>query len=104
MSPFLSEQFLRHHRRYPLGWLDTITHPLGYSWFVDGDVVMVSHSGAPEGSKNLLDSRIPEFTLKRDATLQAASLRLIGELYFVQHPHATGFVPILGDDERFHSE
>jgi hypothetical protein len=70
--------------------LDTITNPLGYSWFVDGDVVMVTHSGAPQGSKNLLDSRIPEFSLKRDATLQAASLRLIGELYFVQHPHATG--------------
>ncbi|HVR27783.1 MAG TPA: hypothetical protein VMU26_31185 [Candidatus Polarisedimenticolia bacterium] len=51
-----------------------ITHPLGYSWFVDDDVVMVTHSGAPQGSKNLLDSRIPEFTFKRDATLQAASL------------------------------
>jgi hypothetical protein len=72
--------------------LDTITHSLGYSWFVDGDMVMVTHSGAPQGSKNLLDSRIPEFNLKRDATLRAASLRLIGKLYFVQHPRATGIV------------
>jgi hypothetical protein len=59
--------------------LDTITHPLGYSWFVDGDVVMVTHSGAPQCSKNQLDSRIPEFTVKRDATLQAASLQLLPE-------------------------
>ncbi|MGA2648295.1 MAG: hypothetical protein ABSF15_26705 [Candidatus Sulfotelmatobacter sp.] len=72
--------------------LDTITQPLGYSWFVDGDVVMVTHRGAPQGRKNLLDSRIPEFTLKRDVTLQAASLKLLGGLYFVLNPRSTGIV------------
>jgi hypothetical protein len=72
--------------------LDTITHPLGYSWFVDGDVVIVTHSGAPQGSKNLLDSRIPEFPIAREVTLQAASFQLLGKLYFALHPHATGIV------------
>jgi hypothetical protein len=84
-----------HERDTTVGrLLDTITHGQGYSWFANAGVVIVTHRGSPQGRKNLLDSRIPEFTLKRNVTLQAASLRLLGELYFVQHPHATG---IAGD-------
>ena len=30
--------------------LDAITHPQGYSWFTQSEVVMVSHRGAPPGS------------------------------------------------------
>ena len=41
--------------------LDAITHPQGYSWFIYDDVVIVTHKGAPQGRKNLLNTRIPEF-------------------------------------------
>ena len=74
--------------------LDTIAHGQGYSWFANGGVVIVTHSGAPQGRKNLLNIRISEFTLAREVTLQAASLQLLGKLYFALHPHATG---IAGD-------
>jgi hypothetical protein len=57
-----------------------------------GKVVMVTHRGAPHGRKNLLNLRISEFTIAREVTLQAASLQLLGRLYFVQHPRATGIV------------
>ncbi len=56
--------------------LDAITHPRGYSWFVYGDVVIVTHKGAPQGRKNLLDTRIREFAIAREVTLQAASLHV----------------------------
>jgi len=72
--------------------LDTITHGRGYSWFIQGEVVMVTHNGAPQGRKNLLNTRIPEFAIPREVTMQAASLRLLGTLYLVLHPHATGIV------------
>jgi hypothetical protein len=84
-----------HERDTTVGrLLDSITHGQGYSWFVDGDVVMVTHKGAPQGRKNLLNTRMPEFTINKEVTLQAASLQLLGKLYFVLHPHATG---IAGD-------
>jgi len=72
--------------------LNTITHPQGYSWFVDGGVIIVAHRGALQGRKNLLNTRIPEFTIPQEVTLQAASLRLLGSLHFVLHPHAGGSV------------
>jgi hypothetical protein len=72
--------------------LDTITHGEGYSWFANGGVIIVTHTGAPQGRKNLLNTRIPEFAIAREVTLQAASERLLGKLDFVQHPHATGIV------------
>jgi hypothetical protein len=72
--------------------LDTITHRQGYSWFANGGVVMVTHDGALQGRKNLLNLRISEFTIAREVTLQAASLELLGKLYFPLHPHATGIV------------
>jgi hypothetical protein len=72
--------------------LDTITHGQGYSWFTVDNVVMVTHNGAPRGRKNLLTLRIPEFTIEREVTLQAASLKLLGGLYFALNPHATGIV------------
>jgi hypothetical protein len=72
--------------------LDTITHGQGYSWFANGGVIIVTHKGALQGRKNLLNLRISEFKIAREVTLQAASLRLLGKLYFVQHPHATGIV------------
>lgn len=72
--------------------LDTITHGQGYSWFANGGVIIVTHNGAPQGRKNLLNLRISEFTIAREVTLQAASQQLLGKLYFVQHPHATGIV------------
>lgn len=72
--------------------LDTITHGQGYSWFANGGVVMVTHDGALQGRKNLLNLRIFEFTIAREVTLQAASLELLGKLYFLLHPHATGIV------------
>jgi len=56
--------------------LDAITHSRGYSWFVYGDVVIVTHKGAPQGRKNLLDTRIREFAIAREVTLQAASLHV----------------------------
>jgi hypothetical protein len=53
--------------------LDTIAHGQGYSWFANGGVVIVTHSGAPQGRKNLLNIRISEFTLAREVTLQERS-------------------------------
>jgi hypothetical protein len=72
--------------------LDTITHAQGYFWLPEGNVVRVTHTGALQGRKNLLNLRISEFTIAREVTLQAASLQLLGKLYFVQYPHATGIV------------
>jgi len=72
--------------------LDTITHAQGYSWLPEGNVVTLTHNGALQGRKNLLNLRISEFTIKREVTLQAASQLLLGKLYSVQHPHPTGIV------------
>jgi hypothetical protein len=74
--------------------LDTIAHGQDYSWFADRGVIIVTHNGALQGRKNLLHIRISQFTIAREVTLQAASLQLLGKLYFVLHPHATG---IAGD-------
>ena len=74
--------------------LDRITHAQGYYWSSQGRVVTVSHKGAPDGRKNLLNLRISEFTITQEVTLQAASLQLLGKLLFILHPHATG---IAGD-------
>lgn len=72
--------------------LDTITHGQGYSWFTVGNVVTVTHSGAPRGRKNLLNTHIPEFAIDKEVTLQTASHRLLGDMDFVLNPHATGIV------------
>ena len=74
------------------GSLDTLTHGEGYRWFTQGGVVMVTHDGEPKGRKNLLDRCIPEFTLPRKVTLQAASLRLLGTMDLALHPNETGVV------------
>lgn len=72
--------------------LDAITHPQGYSWLANGGIIIVTHVGAAQGRKNLLNLRISEFTIAREVTLQAASLQLLGKLYFALHPHSTGIV------------
>lgn len=74
--------------------LDAMTRPLGYSWFMQHNVVIVTHRGAATGRKNLLNIPIPDFSLNKEVTLQAASLKLLVTLYFTLNPHATG---ILGD-------
>ena len=82
-----------HVRNSTMGsLLDTITHGQGYYWFKQGEVVMVTHKGARQGRKNLLNTRIPEFAIDKEVTLQAASLKLLGGLYFVLNPDSTGIV------------
>jgi hypothetical protein len=84
-----------HVRNSTMGiLLGTITHGQGYYWFKQGEVVIVTHRGAPQGRKNLLNTRISEFTIGKEITLQAASLQLLLHLYFVLHPNSTG---IAGD-------
>lgn len=72
--------------------LDTVTHGRGYRWFIQNGVVMVTHPGEPRDRKNLLDMRIPEFAIDKEITLQAASLKLLGSLYWALNPHSTGIV------------
>jgi hypothetical protein len=72
--------------------LDTITHGQGYRWFTQDGVVMVTHDGEPRGRKNLLDMRIPQFAIKKEVTLQDASLKLLGTLYWALNPQSTGLV------------
>jgi hypothetical protein len=74
------------------GLLDTITHGQGYHWFIQDGVVMVTHEGEPQGRKNLLNTRIPEFAIDKEITLQAASLKLLGALYWALNPQSTGIV------------
>jgi hypothetical protein len=84
-----------HARNSTVGsLLDPITHGQGYRWFIQDGVLMVTHHGEPEGSKNLLNTRIPEFAIDKEITLQAASLKLLGALYWILNPHSTG---IIGD-------
>ena len=82
-----------HARNSTMGnLLDTITHGRGYRWFIQDWVVMVTHDGEPQGRKNLLNTRIPEFAIDKEMTLQAASLKLLGALYWALNPHSTGIV------------
>jgi hypothetical protein len=82
-----------HVRNSTMGaLLDTITHGQGYRWLILGGVVMVTHDNAPQGRKNLLNTRIPEFTIEKEMILQAASLNLLGALYWTVNPHSTGIV------------
>ena len=84
-----------HARNSTVGsLLDTITHGQGYRWFIQDGVVMVTHHGELEGRKNLLNTRILEFAIDKEITLQAASLKLLGALYWALNPHSTG---IMGD-------
>ena len=84
-----------HARNSTVGsLLDTITHAQGYRWFIQDGVVMVTHNGPPRGRKNLLNTRITEFAIDQEITLQAASLKLLGALYWALNPHSTG---IAGD-------
>jgi len=72
--------------------LDIITHGQGYRWLIQDGVVMVTHDGEPHGRKNLLNTRIPEFAIDKEITLQAASLKLLGALYWALNPHSMGIV------------
>ena len=82
-----------HARNSTVGaLLDTITHGQGYAWFTQSKVVMVTHRGEPGGRRNLLNTRIPEFAIEKEVTLQAASLKLLGALYWALNPHSTGIV------------
>ena len=84
-----------HARNSTMGsLLDTITHGQGYGWFTQGGVVIVTHDGAPRGHRNLLNTRIPEFAIDKEVTLQDASLKLLGALYWALNRHSTG---IMGD-------
>ena len=88
-------QITLHVRNSTMGrLLDAITHGQSYRWFIENGVVMVTHDGAPQGRKNLLNMRIPEFAIDKGMTLQAASLKLLGGLYWALNPNATG---IMGD-------
>jgi len=91
-AAFRSRISLRKQNTSVRKLLDAITHQRGYSWFANGGVIVVTHGGAPEGRKNLLNLRISEFSIAREVTLQAASLQLLGKLYFALQPHATGIV------------
>ncbi|MGA7925318.1 MAG: hypothetical protein WCA20_04925 [Candidatus Sulfotelmatobacter sp.] len=67
-----------HVRNSTMGrLLDAITHGQSYRWFIQDGVVMVTHDAAPQGRKNLLNTRIPEFTIEKEITLQAASLNFV---------------------------
>ena len=82
-----------HVRNSTMGaLLDTITHGQGYRWLILDGVVMVTHDGAPQGRRNLLNTRIPEFTIEKEMILQAASLKLLGALYWTVNPDSTGIV------------
>jgi len=86
-------QITLHVRNSTVGsLLDTITHGQGYRWFIQDGVVLVTHDGEPQGRKNLLNTRIPEFEIDKEITLQAASLKLLGALYWILNPHSTGIV------------
>ncbi|MGA8442437.1 MAG: hypothetical protein WB762_34165 [Candidatus Sulfotelmatobacter sp.] len=73
--------------------LDAITHPVGYRWFIDGSVILVTHDGALAGKSNLLNTRIPQFRVA-EASMHEASLALSLHLYFVLNPNSVG---IAGD-------
>jgi len=84
-----SSRMTLHTRNSTVGsLLNTITHGQGYRWFIQDGVVMVTHHGEPEGRKNLLNTRIPEFAIDKEITLQAASVKLLGALYWVLNPHS----------------
>ena len=84
-----------HVRNSTLGaLLDAITHGQGYRWLIHDGVVMVTHDGEPQGRRNLLNTRIPEFAIDKEVTLQDASLKLLGALYWALNPHSAG---IIGD-------
>ena len=55
---------------------------------------MVAHDGEPQSRRNLLNTRIPEFAIDKEVTLQDASLKLLGALYWALNPHSAG---IIGD-------
>jgi hypothetical protein len=73
--------------------LDAITHQLGYRWWMSGPVVSVTHDGALVGESNLLNTRIPQFSIGQ-TSMHEASLALYLHLYFVLNPKSTG---IAGD-------
>ena len=54
--------------------LDALTHPLGYRWSMAGAVVSVTHDGALLGRSNLLNTRIPQFRIGRQACTKPALL------------------------------
>jgi hypothetical protein len=92
-APAFRSRITLHQQDTTVGMLlDTITHAQGYYWFPGGNVVTVTHNGAPQGRKNHLNLRVSEFTIAGEVTLQAATLQLQGKLYFALHPHATGIV------------
>ena len=73
--------------------LDAIAHPVGYRWFINGPVVLVTHDGALFGKSNLLNTRIPQFRIE-ETSMHEASLALSLHLYFVLNPNSGG---IAGD-------
>jgi hypothetical protein len=73
--------------------LDAITHPVGYRWFINGPVVLVTHNGALVGKSNLLNTHIPRFQIG-ETSMHEASLALSLHLYFVLNPNSGG---IAGD-------
>jgi len=72
--------------------LDTITHRQGYHWFVQDAVVMVTHAEEPQGRRNLLNIHIADFEIDKEITLQAASSKLLGALYWRLNPDSRGIV------------
>jgi hypothetical protein len=69
--------------------LDAITQPVGYRWFINGPVVLVTHDGALVGKSNLLNTPIPRFRIG-ETTMHEASLALSLHLCFTLNPNSGG--------------
>ena len=73
--------------------LDAITQPVGYRWFINESVILVTHDGALVGKSNLLNTHLPQFRIG-ETSMHEASLALSLHLYFVLNPNSGG---IAGD-------
>ena len=62
----------------------------GYFWRLRDGVVVVTHEGAPTGSRNLLNYVLPVFSIPR-CTLQEANQALWMTLYHRLHPDTKAF-------------
>jgi hypothetical protein len=69
--------------------LDAITQPVGYRWFINGPVVLVTHDGALVGKSNLLNTPIPRFRIG-ETSMHEASLALSLHLCFTLNPNSGG--------------
>ena len=80
-------------RRATLGEaLDQIlAHLNGYSWYIVGEVIIVTHEGAATGERNLLNHVLTEFAIPRCTLAQASNL-LSMALRHDLHPDIQAFI------------